>query len=79
MTYCEKMKYSEKTKAKCMTEYVGKNFLLLICSLQKQPPGLFCKKGVLRNLAKFTGKHLCQRPFFNKVAGQVCDFIKKSL
>ena len=27
------------------------------------------KKGVLKNLAKFTGKHLCQSLFFNKVAG----------
>ena len=27
------------------------------------------KKGVLRNFAKFTGKLLCQRLFFNKVAG----------
>ena len=27
------------------------------------------KKGVLRNFAKFTGKHLCQSIFFNKVAG----------
>ena len=25
-------------------------------------------KGVLRNFAKFTGKHLCQNFFFNKVA-----------
>ena len=25
------------------------------------------KKGVLRNLTKFTGKHLCQSLFFNKV------------
>ena len=32
-------------------------------------PKVFCKKGVLRNFAKFTGKHLCQRLFFNKVAG----------
>ena len=30
---------------------------------------MFCKKGVLRNFAKFTGKHLCQSFFFNKVAG----------
>ena len=30
---------------------------------------MFCKKGVLRNFAKFTGKHLCQRLFCNKVAG----------
>ena len=27
------------------------------------------KKGVLGNFAKFTGKHLCQSLFFNKVAG----------
>ena len=27
------------------------------------------KKGVLRNFAKFIGKHLCQNLFFNKVAG----------
>ena len=38
------------------------------------------RKGVLRNFAKFTGKHLCQSLFFNKVAGprpQACSFIKK--
>ena len=44
-------------------------------------------KGVLKNLAKFTGKHLCESLFFNKVAGLVsfliklqawaCNFIKK--
>ena len=27
------------------------------------------RKGVLRNFRKFTGKHLCQILFFNKVAG----------
>ena len=32
-------------------------------------PDVFCKKGVLRNLAKFIGKHLCQGLFFNKAAG----------
>ena len=30
---------------------------------------VFCKKGVLRNFVKFTGKHLCQSLFFNKFAG----------
>ena len=30
---------------------------------------VFCKKCVLINFAKFTGKHLCQILFFNKVAG----------
>ena len=32
-------------------------------------PERFCRKGVLRNFAKFTGKQLCQSLFFNKVAG----------
>ena len=27
------------------------------------------RKGVLRNFAKFTGKHLCQSLFLNEVAG----------
>ena len=31
-------------------------------------PEVFCKKGVLRNFAKFIWKHLCQSLFFNKVA-----------
>ena len=31
------------------------------------------RKGVLRTFAKFTGKHLCQGLYFNKVAGlQLC-------
>ena len=30
---------------------------------------VFCKKGILRNFAKLTGKHLCHSLFFNKVAG----------
>ena len=30
---------------------------------------MFCKKGVLKKFVKFTGKHLCQSLFFNKVAG----------
>ena len=32
-------------------------------------PEVFCKKCVLRDFAKFTGKHLYQRLFFNEVAG----------
>ena len=34
-------------------------------------PGVFCKKGVLVSFAKFTGKHMFQSFFFNKVAGLV--------
>ena len=31
-----------------------------ILSDKSSCPEVFCKKGVLRNFAKFTGKHLCQ-------------------
>ena len=43
-------------------------------------PEVFSEKGVLRNFAKFTGKHLCQCLFFNKVAGlSLQPYIKKRL
>ena len=46
----------------------------VLCSLsmplfRSSRPGLFCRKGALRNFAKFTGKHLCQSLFFDKVEG----------
>ena len=41
---------------------------------------MFCKKGVLRNFVKLTGKHLCQSLFFNKVAGlRPATLLKKRL
>ena len=43
-------------------------------------PEVFSKKGVLRNFAKFTGKHLCQSLFFNKVANlRSAALLKKRL
>ena len=38
------------------------------------------KEGVLRNFAEFTGKHLCQSLFFNKVPGlRLATLLKKKL
>ena len=52
--------------------YVTKNifsyFYCVAIGSSSRPDG-FCENGVLRNFAKFTGKHLCQSLFFNKVAG----------
>ena len=43
-------------------------------------PEVFCKKGVLRNFATFTGKHLRQSLFFNKVACLIpATLLKKTL
>ena len=52
-------------------ETQGKNYRtsdLLTLIFTSSHPDIFCKKGVLKNLAKVTGKHLCQSLFFNKVA-----------
>ena len=46
---------------------------------QKQPPEVFYKKSILRNLAIFTGKHLLASLFHNVTGLQVCKFIKKRL
>ena len=47
-------------------------------------PEVFCAeaatRGVLRNILKFKGKHLCQSPFFNKVAAlRSATLLKKRL
>ena len=47
--------------------YIFPNFVHRRCSL---------RKGVLRNCGKLTEKLLCQSLYFNKVAGQACNFIK---
>ena len=51
----------------------------LVIKRQKQLPEVFCKKVVLRNFAKFTGKLLCQSLFFNKVVGLRPKLLKKRL
>ena len=36
----------------------------MVAMVEKQSPEVFCKKGFLKNVANFTGKHLCQSLFF---------------
>ena len=40
-----------------------------VCFIRSSHQSRFVRKGVLSNFAKFTGKHLCQSLFFDKVAG----------
>ena len=35
------------------------------------------KKGVLKKIVKFEGKHLCWSFFFNSCKPEACSFIKK--
>ena len=42
-------------------------FGILIAKFRSSRPDVFCEKSVLRNFAKFTGKHLCQGLFLIKL------------
>ena len=66
------MNWNEKwVEIYCQQEFLSFSLLLLFFrywakkfadKTQKQPPEVFCKIGVLKNFAKFTGKHLRQSP-----------------
>ena len=47
--------------------------------IEKQPPEIFCEKGILKNLAKLTWNYLYQILFFNKLAGLPATLLKKKL
>ena len=50
------------------------------CQWRSSSPTMFCKKEVLRNFTKFTGKYQCQGLFLNNVTGlrpEACNYIKK--
>ena len=55
---------------------------MFLVNFRSSRPEVFCKRGVLKNFSKFTGKHLCQSLFLDKVAGlrQVfsCEFCQIS-
>ena len=56
----------------------AKNSILMID--RSSCPEVFCKKGILRNFAKFTGKHLCHSFLFNSVASlRPATLLKKRL
>ena len=58
-----------------------KDYFSLVMSrkYRSSRPDVFCEKGVVKNFAKFTGKHLCLSLFFNKVAGAASNLLQKRL
>ena len=40
---------------------------------------VFCKNAVLKDFAKFTGKHVCHNLFFNKFETEVCNFFRNEI
>ena len=60
-------------------ENISKRCTYFFCrEARSSRPEVFCKKGVLKYFAQFTGKHLCQSLFFNKVAGLRRNFQNQS-
>ena len=51
---------------------------MIIIIIRSSRLEVFCRKGILRNFAKFTGKHLYQSLFVNKVVG-CATLLKKKL
>ena len=43
--------------------------LFAVATLQKELPEVFYRKGVLKNFAKFLGKHECRSLFLHEIAG----------
>ena len=64
-----------------MTNHLFQVSAQIVSLLRSSRPKVFCKKGVLRNFVKFTGKHLCRAHFLNKVAGlrQALTLLEKTL
>ena len=57
--------FSQSTSGRLLLWLIKYEILIVRSSHQR----CFIKKGVLKDFTKFTGKHLCQSPFFNKVSG----------
>ena len=57
-------------------EKINSMYFQGISLVKSSRPEVFCKKCVLRNFTKFTGKHLCQSLFFNK---ETFSLLKKRL
>ena len=65
----QKMKFSITDFYSKYDQIMNKIIKLWLASLKSSHRRCSVRKGVLRNFAIFTGKHLYQSLFFNKVAG----------
>ena len=68
-----------------ITNFAKTSFLILlpvylVCTSRSSRLGVFCKKDVRRNFAKFKGKHLCQQLYLKRVfgTGVSCEFCEIS-
>ena len=58
---------SSKSQSTNVVDFLEYCLMTMLSFVLKQPPELFCKKGVLKNLAKFMGKALARVSFLIKL------------
>ena len=58
---------SSKSQSTNVVDFLKYCLMTMLLFVLKQPPELFCKKGVLKNLAKFMGKDLARVSFLIKL------------
>ena len=58
---------SSKSQSTNVVDFLEYCLMTMLLFVLKQPPELFCKKGVLKNLAKFMGKDLARVSFLIKL------------
>ena len=66
----------------CQSSWISKpsNIRKYLVNFRSSRPEVFCRKGVLKNFAKFSGKHLYQSLFISKVADlRPATLLKKRL
>ena len=65
---CDSLKDKNTQKLLCKSKWnEGKWVSLRLSKARSSHRRCSVRKGILKNFAKFTGKHLCQSLFFNKV------------
>ena len=63
------VKFYFRLQVSCKVDFEERTYVALSLRYSEAVSRCSVKKNVLRNFAKFTGKHMYQRLFFNKVAG----------
>ena len=64
-----KIYYNLETPGQAVYFTFSRGIFRTLLNVRSSRLKVFCRKGVLRNFAKFTGKQLCQSLFFSKVVG----------
>ena len=70
----------QKVITSTLLKYYFKSFLKVMVIYRRSHRRCSIRKGVLKNFAKFTGKHLCRIALFHEIAGlRPATLLKRAL